>query len=97
MDEDSISGRPFLEWFKHRLEEARSSVDDNNRNMEHHSDILNFNYEIFQRSWGGILVIYSFGNCHQLPPVAMKLISDMTTRPRINTSDFQLFLHLAIF
>ena len=61
-------GHPFWGWFKHRLEEARCSVDDDNSNMEHHSNILNFHSGIFQRTWGGAPIIYFFGDCHQLPP-----------------------------
>ena len=79
---------PLWGWFKHRLKEARSNVDDDNSNMGHHSDIFNFHSGIFQRIWGGVPIIYPFGDCHQLPPVGMKSISDMSTYPRINTSDF---------
>ena len=54
MDEDSISGRPFWGWFRHRLEEARCNGDmkhsDDNRTLTHHSDLLKFHSGMFQRT-----------------------------------------------
>ena len=61
---------------------------DDNRTITHHSDLLKFNSGIFQRTWGVFPIIYSFGDCHQIPTVGMKPVSDMSTRPKINTSDF---------
>lgn len=55
---------------------------DDNSNMEHHNDFLNFHSGIYQCTWGGIPIIYSFGDCRQLPPVGMKSNSDMSTRPQ---------------
>ena len=96
-----MSSRPLWGWFKHRLEEARCNVDmtnsDDNRTIAHHSDLLNFHSGIFQRTWGGVPIIYSFGDCHQLPPVRMKPISDMSTRPKMNTSDFQGYFAFSSF
>ena len=41
---------------------------------------------MYDRSWGGIPFIYSFGDCSQLPPVKMKSIFDISNS-RTCTSD----------
>ena len=73
MDENIMSGCPFWGWFKHRLEESRCNVDmtnsDDNRTIAHHSDLLKFHSGTFQRTWGGVPIIHSFGDCRQLPPL----------------------------
>ena len=92
MDEDSISGRPFWCWFKHILEEEICGGDvlilDLNSANEHHINMLHYHIDIFKRTWGGIPIVYYFGDWHQLPTVGMKATSDMVSRPKLNTSDF---------
>ena len=41
--------------------------------------------------------MYSFGDFYQLPPVGMKAISDIYTRQKLNTSDFQGFFSCSCF
>ena len=42
--------------------------------------------EVFNRPWGGIPFIYSFGDCAQLPPVMMTALYDeKAAKP--NTAD----------
>ena len=42
--------------------------------------------EVFNRPWGGIPFIYSFGDCAQLPPVMMTALYDDKTA-KANTAD----------
>ena len=93
MDEDSMAGRPFWAWFRHRIEEGRTPPIIQDHRAENH-DLPNvhtfpFPPSVYERSWGGIPLVYSFGDCHQLPPVGMKAISDLKSIPKIHTSDFQ--------
>ena len=50
-----------------------------------------FHSDVYNRITGGSHIVYSFGNWHQLPPVGMKVISDMYNMPKMNTSDFHGF------
>ena len=42
--------------------------------------------EVFNRPWGGIPFIYSFGDCAQLPPVMMTALYD-DKKAKANTAD----------
>ena len=77
MDEHSMAGRPYWAWLKHRHEELRRpvSVLDAECNTVY-EDTVNLQPEIYNRPWGGIPLIYSFGDCAQLPPVLMKALYD---------------------
>ena len=77
MDEHSMAGRPYWAWLKHRHEELRRpvSVLDNECNTVY-EDRVSLPQEIYSRPWGGIPLIYSFGDCGQLPPVLMKPLYD---------------------
>ena len=59
--------------------------------------MLHYHSDIFKRTWGGVPIVYYFGDFHQLPPVGMTTIIDMFTRPKINTSDFQGFFTFSNF
>ena len=76
MDEDSMVGRPFWGWFKHRLEEFRKiklKVDEDYNAQTLSNDKYT---ELTKRIFGGIPAFYSMGDVNQLPPVAMKSIAD---------------------
>ena len=77
MDEHSMSGRPMWGWLKFRHEEFRRPVDvhDEETNTVHVDD-TNLTKDVYSRPWGGIPLIYSFGDSQQLPPVMMKPIYD---------------------
>ena len=77
MDEHSMAGRPYWAWLKHRHEELRRpvSVLDEEYNTVY-EDTVDLSPEIYNRPWGGIPLIYSFGDCAQLPPVLMKPLYD---------------------
>ena len=97
-----MSSRLFWGWFKHRLEGARCGGGDVlnpdlNSNNDHHINTLHYHSDIFKRTWGGVPIVYSFGDCHQLPPVGMEVISNISTRPKLNTSDFHGFLAFSDF
>ena len=77
MDKHSMAGRPFWGWFKYRHEELRrppSVVTVAAILPDSHS----LKTEIYNRPWGGIPCIYSFGDSAQLPPVMMKALYDKT-------------------
>ena len=78
MDDNSMSGRPFWGWFKHRLEEAICGGDVLNPDIssanEHHSSTLYDHSDTFKRTWGGVQMVYSFGYFQQLPPVRRNLL-----------------------
>ena len=79
MDEHSQTGRPFWAWLKNRHEYLRRpQIIRNKENDIILDENLNFplEAEISKRPWGGIPLIYSFGDCFQLPPVKMKAIYD---------------------
>lgn len=86
-----MSSRQFWGWFKHIWTEARCHDDitnlDDNSTIEHHSDVLNFHSDIFQRTYGGVPLKYYFGGCRQLSHIGMKHINDMPTRSTIKTSN----------
>ena len=48
-----------------------------------------FPEDAYNRSWGGIPLVYLFGGCHQLPPVDIKLNSDLDSISKMHTSDLQ--------
>ena len=76
MDEDSVDGRPFWGWSKHRLEEFRKmklKVDENYKNQTLSNDKYT---ELTKTIFGGIPTFYSMDDVNQLPPVAMKSIAD---------------------
>ena len=58
-DEHSMSGRPTWAWREDRIRHAREA----NVNMDPH---------IKGRAYGGVPIMMSLGDAHQLPPVAMK-------------------------
>ena len=76
MDEDSMAGRPFGGWFKHRLEEFRKmklKVEENYNAQTLSNDKYT---ELTKRIVGGIPAFYSMGDVKKLPPVAMKSIAN---------------------
>ena len=81
MGEDSMTGRPLWAWFRHRIEERRTlpiiEADRAENDDLPNTDDVPFPSSICEISWGSIPLVYSFGDCHQLPPVGMKPISDL--------------------
>ena len=76
MDEHSMSGRQMWAWLKHRHEEFRRPgepvLDKNDDVIESTENNSPLYPNMYNRMWGGIPFIYSFGDSHQLPPVSMK-------------------------
>jgi hypothetical protein len=69
MDDDSMAGRATFAWITHHLEEGRCVSQD----MVVHVQIdPRLSSEVANCAFGGIPVIYSLGDCHQLPPVGDK-------------------------
>ena len=95
MDEDSMAGRPFWAWFKHRLEQARGPTlienDGNGESMSQVAVMYPIPDDLYNRAWGGVPIVCSFGDCHQLPPVGMKASSNLKTPPKLHTSDMQVY------
>ena len=87
MDEHSQSIRPYWTWLKHRHEEYRrpTVIRDKEENIIH-TETVDLKREVFNRPWGGIPFIYSFGDCAQLPPVMMTALYDDKTA-KANTAD----------
>ena len=82
MDEDSMMGRPHWGWCKFRIEEIRNMSDKFSDSVTSH-DIKS----VHQRPWGGIPLIYSFGDVQQLPPVGMKGMHDNAASKSSSSSD----------
>ena len=101
MDEESMAGRPFWAWFRYRVEEGRAAplikanIPANNDLPD--VDAAPFPSSIYERSWGSIPLVYYFDDCHQLPPVGMKYMSDLQTIPKIHTSNSQGLLSIKDF
>ena len=89
MDEDSMVGRPFWAWFKRRVEEARSSSNENEITLDELNNDYLFNPDVYERTWGGTHIVYSCCDWYSLPPVGMPYISDLNSRPAIHISDMQ--------
>ena len=87
MNEHSQSGRLYLAWLKHRHEEYRrpSVIQDREENIIH-TETVDLKREVFNRPWGGIPFIYSFGYCAQIPPVMMTALYD-DKKAKTNTAD----------
>ena len=87
MDEHSQSRRPSWAWLKHRHEEYRrpTVIRDKEENVIH-TETVDLKREVFNRPWGGIPFIYSFGDCAQLPPVMMTALYD-DKKAKANTAD----------
>jgi hypothetical protein len=76
-DEHSMTGRSMFGWLKHRHEEFRRPqriLDDNGMLIFDSSSSSEESLPevVSKRPWGGIPMIYSFGDSAQLPPVMMK-------------------------
>ena len=76
MGEDSMTGRPFWGWFKHRLEEFRKmklKVDEDCNTQTLSNDKYT---ELTKIIFGGLPAFYSMGDVNQFPPVVMKASVD---------------------
>ena len=107
MEDDSITGRPFLVWFEHQAKEMRlpRPVDeDTNYDEDVHTDntyIISLGLSDEQASWpwGGIPTVYLFGDYNQPQPIYMKGIHNSTASKQIDSSGylgrlpFQSFIH----
>ena len=75
-DEHSMTGRSMFGWLKHRHEEFRRPQrifdDSGNVIFDSSTNEDSLPEAISSRPWGGIPMIYSFGDSAQLPPVMMK-------------------------
>ena len=87
MDEDSMVGRPFWGWFKHRLEEFRTIKLKADENLNIQPIFHDKRTELTKRIFGGIRAFYSMGDVNQLPPVAMKSITDDSNPNSLCSSD----------
>jgi len=88
MDEHSMTGREMWAWLNHRAEELRrpQAVIPRERDGDSDDELEGvppgFHYlggrqpilppNVFNRPWGGIPFIYSFGDSYQLNPVGFK-------------------------
>ena len=82
MDEDSMMGRPFWGWCKFRIEEFHTMCNKISNIVTSHDMAA-----VHQRSWGGIPLLYSFGDVQQLPPMAMKGMHDITASKSATSGD----------
>ena len=87
MDEDSMSGRQYWSFFKHRTEESRRPkfMEDGDGHIIQNDHPIH--PDVYNRPWGGIPIVYSFGDIHQLPPVMTKSISDTSPSTSPVSSD----------
>jgi hypothetical protein len=90
MDEESMTGRPNFAWIRHRTEEMRRMVslpssDQSNDDDDGAAASGSFLHSVHppipravtDRHFGGIPIVETYGDCHQIPPVGMKLVMDM--------------------
>ena len=96
MDEDSMVGRTTFAWISHRIEEGRQGAYDMAVQKD---ETPPYTHELSRRPFGGVPVVYSYGDCHQLPPVG-EIALDSKNEPRDATSadasgkfSFNRFLH----
>ena len=93
MDEDSMTGRLFWAWFRHRIEEGRKippgNIDGDNIAQLNVKENNVFPLSIYERSWCGIPLVYSYEGCYQLSPVGMRLLSDLRSTTNFHRSDCQ--------
>ena len=88
MDEDSMTARALWAWAQHRASEARTP----SRVLADDFVTILFQEEskipesIYNRPWGGIPIIYSFGDCHQLSAIGRSII-DMVSPGKSNSAD----------
>lgn len=83
-------------WLKHRYEELRRPVEvldsEGNTVDVDQTDIIQLPEDVYTRPWGGIPLIYSFGDCKQLSPVLMSAIYDKKLEelaPQTTLADWQ--------
>jgi hypothetical protein len=89
MDEDSMDGRPTFAWKQHRAFEGRQVpiAIDTTAEEDAQEGHERFPAQVTSRSWGGIPIVYSIGDCHQLPPVGMKPIWDLSDPSSPDSAD----------
>ena len=84
MDEDSMAGFQLWAYFKQRLEQFRRHqkvVDIRTlKTIFKEMKKETFPPQVYKRPWGGIPVIYSFGDIFQLAPVGMTSISQLNEK-----------------
>ena len=76
MDEDSMAGRPFWDWFKHMLKEFRKIKLKADEDLNIQLIFRDKRTKLTKRCFRGIPDFSSMGDINQLPPVAMKSIAD---------------------
>ena len=87
MDESSMLGRPPFAWAAHRCKEARSPKPNASPDQSAAAAPHPLPAEIYDRPFGGIPTISLFGDCQQLPAVAMKSLFDRSAPTKMNSSD----------
>lgn len=97
MDEYSMASRPFWAWLKHQLEQACKDivlpVQNNDGNIAQIPALYPIPDNFYDMAWGGVSIVCSFGDYHQLPPVGMNVLSDLSTPVILHTLD----MHCVIF
>ena len=87
----SMASISFWAYFKYCTEEGRLHPTIPSENNEVQISPIKTLYpvpdDLYDRVWYGISIICSFGNCHQLPSVEMKSLSDLSTPPKLHTAD----------
>ena len=75
MDEHGMLCRASWAWIKHRHKELGRPVinlTDEEFNDLGQADTTTLSEGVYRGTWGGPEFVYSLGDSHQLPPVAMK-------------------------
>ena len=87
MDKDSMDGQPTFAWKQHWAFEGQQLpivVDTVEADVQ---DNELFPVQVTSWCWGGIPIVYSIGDCHQLLPIGMKPIWDLSNPSSPNSAD----------
>jgi hypothetical protein len=76
-DEDSMIGRETFAWIFHRLKEGRTPCSYSTRNGHRLCDL--YPMESTVRFAGGVPIIATYGEIHQLPAVGENCLFDKTS------------------
>ena len=91
-----MEGQPFWGWFGHRMEDlfrknCLSDTSNGGISSTSEQDVQidsQFNTENMCPPMGGLSIVYSFGGCHQFPPVVIKDIQNDSAEKFTDSSDF---------